>query len=282
MSIAEREIEHRRNQRPPPPAWARLPPPPPPTCPPPPEPMTLSEAIQKGLINPYECEPPDDRTETINRPDEVVSIQRFPLTKHFSLGEFCEEWEKFLRLLEIKHVKFHCDESNYIILELTEDIVFSLKSTFTNLLPIERNVVNEVDKTVTTQTRTMLRYYAEVLNEWFGFQQDKFKLKGKYYSIRPLRFYRTDLFLRCNLVDRKNILYNNKQSNILCVFPVDDGSQVKHQRYEPSNCTRVVNKATNHLKFEVTDENGKVVNFRGTPFVMHFTLETFPIINGDE
>jgi hypothetical protein len=81
------------------------------------------------------------------------------------------------------------------------------------------------------------------------------------------------LFLRSNLVDKQNTFYNNKHSDILCNFPVDDGNQIKLQRYEPANCTRIVNKKTNHIALEITDEKSKVINFRGNPVLIHFTLE---------
>jgi hypothetical protein len=96
--------------------------------------------------------------------------------------------------------------------------------------------------------------------------------KGKYYSNKPLNFYRTDLFLRSNLIEQQTSFYNNKYSDILCIFQVDDGDQIKFQRYEP-NCTRKVNKLTNHIKLEITDENGKIFNFRKMPIIMHFTFE---------
>jgi hypothetical protein len=73
----------------------------------------------------------------------------------------------------------------------------------------------------------------KLTNEW----QEKFKRKGKYYSIKPLKFYRTDLFLRCNLIDKKATFYNNKPSDILCILPVEDGNQIKAQRHEP-NCEK--------------------------------------------
>ena len=123
----------------------------------------------------------------------------------------------------------------------------------------------------------IFEYYGNVLNEWFGFENKTFTKKGKYYSVKPLNFYRSDLFLRTNLIDERNHIYNNKPSDIMCVFPVKDGSLVQSQRYEPINCDIEVNKSTNHLKFEITDEYGKCVNFRGTPIILNFTLETFPL-----
>jgi hypothetical protein len=44
----------------------------------------------------------------------------------------------------------------------------------------------------------------------------------------------------------------------ICILPVEDGDQIMMQRYEP-NCKRNVKKVTNHLKFEITDENGKLL-----------------------
>ena len=74
-------------------------------------------------------------------------------------------------------------------------------------------------------------------------------------------------------MDQTNVLYNNQASDILCIVPVDDGDQIRHQRYEPLGCTKAVNKRTNHLKFEITDASGKVANFRGMPLMDHFALE---------
>jgi hypothetical protein len=116
-----------------------------------------------------------------------------------------------------------------------------------------------------------------ILNKWLGFRQEKFTKKGKYYSAKPLNYFRTNFFLRSNLLEDNSTLYNNKPSNIFCILPVDDGEQIKMQRYEP-NCKRNINKITNHLKFEITDEKGKVVNFMGTPITLHFSLLLFPII----
>jgi hypothetical protein len=79
------------------------------------------------------------------------------------------------------------------------------------------------------------------------------------------------------LLEDNSTLYNNKTSNIFCILPVYDGEQIKMQRYEP-NSKRNINKITNHLNFEITDENGKVVNFMGMPIMLHFSLELFPII----
>jgi hypothetical protein len=105
-----------------------------------------------------------------------------------------------------------------------------------------------------------------------------FTKKGKYYSIKPVNFYRTDLFLRCNLIDKQNILYNNKPSDILCILPVEDGDQIKAQRYEP-NCITHVNKLTNYLKFEMTDETGKVVNSRGTRVLIYLSINSISLTN---
>ena len=238
---------------------------------------TISEAVRLGLIDPHECDTPDDSTTTVDKPGEILSTYNFPHKYHFSLSEFCKYWEGFIRK-NFKHAKLYCNESNYIILELTEDIPFSLVSIFTKE-NTEEDVETLVDKTITTKTTTSLTDVARVLNRWFGFKQTLFTKKGRYYSTRPLNFYRTDMFLRCNLVDKKSSLYNNSPSDILCHIPVDDGDQVKIQRYEPSNCTRSVNKSTNYLKFDITDENGIVINFRGTPVIMHFTLETIPLVD---
>jgi hypothetical protein len=50
------------------------------------------------------------------------------------------------------------------------------------------------------------------------------------------------------------------------------------QRYEP-NCKRNVKIVTNHLKIEITDETGIVVNFRGKSVIMHFSFDVFLILN---
>ena len=78
-----------------------------------------------------------------------------------------------------------------------------------------------------------------MMNEWFGFTQKTFTKKGKYYSTKPLLFYKTSLFLKCNLVDSQvqPTIYKNQYSDILCDFEVDDGKQVKYQIYE-TNITK--------------------------------------------
>jgi hypothetical protein len=57
----------------------------------------------------------------------------------------------------------------------------------------------------------------------------------------------------------------------LCILPVEDGNQIKAQRHEP-NCEKEVNKLTIHLKFEIKDETGKVVNYWGTRGFNKFSL----------
>ena len=200
-------------------------------------PFTLRLAnITKGEVSDYE------KTET------------FYLFEHFSLSEFCRFWNKYLEDSAINNVRFSCDESNYVILELTEDTNFNLQS-LEDLYPGGEP-----------------KNFLEVIKKWFGFKQDSFEKKGKYYSTKPLNFYLTSLNLKSNLVNKKNTLYNNKHSDILCVIPVEDGDQIKYQRYEPKNCNKSVNDFTNHIKLEITDSNGKVVNFRGTPIALHLQL----------
>ena len=237
-------------------------------------PLSLSEAIEQGKIDPKECNPPED-TSTTTRIRNQIAETKFDLQRHFNLSNFCSLWNQFLKeTLKITHVNFHCDENDYIIIELTEDKAFSLRTLFENAdTPNPPSEVVEVDKTLITKTQSILEYYGYLLNEWFGFESEVFTKKGKYYSVKPLNFYRTDLFLRCNLLDQKNQLYNNKQSDILCVFPVKDGSLIESQRYEPSNCKTEINKSTNYLKFEITDEFGRIVNFRGKPVILDFTIE---------
>jgi hypothetical protein len=196
-----------------------------------------------------------------------------------SLGELCAHWQKLIKNVGVDHVKFYCDQNNFIFIELTEDKDFSLNTIITQEEKVELFYVGKSATEKKTTTKQM--------NKWFGFRQEKLTKKGKYYSTKPLNFYRTNLFLRCNLIAQQNTFYNNKPSNILCAFPVEDGeqiklqryeplNQIKLQRYEPLNCTKIVNKSTNYLKFEITDEHGKIANFRGMPLLIHLTLEVFP------
>ena len=200
--------------------------------------------------------------------EEDITEYSFPFSKHFSLDEFCNYWNEMLKKGGVIHVNFHCDENNYLVIELTEDREFSLDEFFQY-----HNVSTRTENQLNFHINKIYKHTVKIINKWFGFKQDKFTKKGKYYSTSPLNFYRTNLFLRSNLVDKQTSLYNNRPSNILCVFPVDDGNLIKHQRYEPKNCIRAVNKTTNHLNFEITDEKGKVVNFRGNPIFIHFSLE---------
>ena len=186
----------------------------------------------------------------------------YPPESHFSLTEFCSILNEYLDKVNIKHVKVNCDKSNYLTIELTEDKEFKLRSFFKDLTS---------DETNTTTTY----YKFEMYNKWFGFRQDKFTKKGKYHSTKPLKFYKSDLFLRSNLTKS---LYNNQDSNIFCILPVKDGAHNKLQRYE-LNCTKEINRTTNHLRFEITDENERVINFRKNQVLMHFQLEISPIIN---
>ncbi|MCG8429776.1 MAG: hypothetical protein MJA29_01185, partial [Candidatus Omnitrophica bacterium] len=181
--------------------------------------------------------------------------KRFHLYRHFSLAEFCKLWNDYLKTAEIENVKFSCDESNYIILELTKDTDFSINWLGNRILGSDKD-----GKIVRMEFDVEPSNFLEIIKKWFGFKQESFKKKGKYYSTKPLTFYVTSLNLKSNLVNKKNTLYNNKPSDILCVIPVEDGDQIKYQRYEPKNCNKSVNKSTNHLKFEITDEKGKIVN----------------------
>ncbi|WP_375674050.1 hypothetical protein, partial [Bartonella sp. CL32QHWL-2] len=145
----------------------------------------------------------------------------------------------------------------------------------------------ELDDAQKTQINAFLdfleEHYLIIFNEWLGFKQTKFTKKGKYYSRRPLPFYVTELFLRTNLVDTTETFFNNTPSNILSIIPVDDGDQVKLQRYDlllsKFKCIKEVNKCTNHIKFELTDDKGKIVNLRGTPISLELELELNPCIN---
>jgi len=181
----------------------------------------------------------------------IIGSAFIPREGHYSLADVCGYFTNLIQQSEIDHVKMYCDKNNYITLELTEDKLFDINAAF-----LDGN-----------RTALML------VNKWFGFKQNQFERKGKYYSIKPLNFYRTDLFLRSNLVDKEHTFYNNKHSDIFCVFPVDDGDQIKLQNYEPNNCTKNVNKTTNYIQFEITDEKEKVINFRGKPVLMHIVLE---------
>jgi hypothetical protein len=189
-----------------------------------------------------------DKTKIING---VTFVTGFPIPKNnLRLTEFCRYFEETLEKRKIEHVKLNC-ENNYLVIELTDDIEFKLIDTEIGVSKFESFVIDNI---------------------WYGFKQETFNKKGKYYSTKPLNFYRTDLFLRCNLIDKQSVFYNNKPSDILCIFPVEDGDQIKFQRYEPINCTKEINKITNHIKFEITDETGKVVNFRGMPVLINLSF----------
>jgi len=189
------------------------------------------------------------------------------------LTDFCSRWQEIIKDAGVDHVKFHCDKNNYLIIELTEDKEFSFKQIFNRYDEGTFKTVltyygHEIDKKISTNIKQTI----SLIKGWFGFREDTFTKKGKYYSTKPIHFYRTDLFLRSNLVDQQKTFYNNKYSDILCTFPVDDGEQIKLQRYEPMNCHRKVNRKTNYFKFEITDEKGKVIDFRGMPIVLHLTF----------
>jgi hypothetical protein len=109
------------------------------------------------------------------------------------------------------------------------------------------------------------------LNKWFGFKQETFT--QKYYSMKPFRFNRTDLFLRCNFIDKQSTFNNNIPSDILYILPVED-DQIKVQRYFSINNIKINSKLTNHFKFEITDETGKVINFRGNHVLMDFSFDS--------
>jgi hypothetical protein len=69
-------------------------------------------------------------------------------------------------------------------------------------------------------------------------------------------------------VTQQHTFYNNKKSDILAIIP----SSFKNKTiYEPTNCTRVVNKSTNYLKLQITAEDARVINFRGKPVIIHLS-----------
>ena len=183
-----------------------------------------------------------------------------PERGRYNINDVCSFFNKVLKARKIDHVKMSCDQNNYIILELIEQKKFEFTKVF--------NIKDDQPHSASWFN-----------NDVFGFSQTSFDRKGKYYSTKPLLFYRTELFFRSNLVYQKNTLYNNKPTDILCIIPVEDGEQIKHQRHEPMNCSKIVNKTTNHLKFEITDEKGKLINFRGTSMLIHLQLQVFLIIN---
>jgi hypothetical protein len=90
------------------------------------------------------------------------------------------------------------------------------------------------------------KFTIKIINKCFGFRQNSFNKKGKYFSIKPLNYFRINFFLRCNLLENNCTFYNNTPSNIFCILPVDDGEQIKMQCYEP-DCKKNINKITNHL-----------------------------------
>ena len=212
--------------------------------------------------------------------EEDITDYTFPFSKHFSLSEFCNYFNETLKKGNITHATINCDQNNYLILELTEDREFKLSEFFEYDVITVKEETNTAGDQLTFHIKKAYRHIIKLVNKWFGFKQKVFTRKGKYYSTRPLPFYVSNIILRCNLVEQRNTLYNNKPANILCVIPVDDGDQIKHQRYK-SSCNRTVNKLTNHLKLEITDANGKVVNFRGTPVIIHlqFEVENYNKIN---
>uniref|UniRef100_UPI0035D0B3C7 hypothetical protein n=1 Tax=Bartonella sp. CL42QHWL TaxID=3243528 RepID=UPI0035D0B3C7 len=131
---------------------------------------------------------------------------------HFSLTKLCSLLKTWINSggfkgEAINHVKFNCNNNNYLILELTEDKEFGFDKAF--------DVASKSQGNIT------------LFNKWFGFKQEKFTKKGKYYSTKPLPFYVTELFLRTNLVDTTETFFNNTPSNILSIIPVEDGDQVK-------------------------------------------------------
>ncbi|WP_375674052.1 hypothetical protein [Bartonella sp. CL32QHWL-2] len=170
---------------------------------------------------------------------------------HNTLAEICSEIQKQIIAAGFNFVNLNCDNNNYLILELTEDKEFGFDKAF--------DVASKSQGNIT------------LFNKWFGFKQEKFTKKGKYYSTKPLPFYVTEIFLRSNLVDTSKTLFNNTPSNIFCIIPVDDSDQIKLQRYE-INCTKEINKSTNHIEFELTDKNGKIINFRGSNITLELVI----------
>jgi len=227
----------------------------------------------------------DDGTDlSINERTEALPYEFLaPIEKHISLAEFCSILNNYLDAARFNHVKIHCDESNYLTLELTEDKSFPLSSFYEEIISEEEETLPTVTnynvrERTKVSTKTTAKYHFDLINKWFGFRQEIFTKKGKYYSAKPLKFYRSDLFLRANLTNQHNTFYNNKGSNIFCIIPVDDGAQTRLQRYEP-NCKKEVNESTNHIKIEITDENEKVVHFRGAHVLIHLQFEIYPILD---
>jgi hypothetical protein len=105
-----------------------------------------------------------------------------------NLGELCSTWQDIIKDAGVNHVKFYCDQNNYIIIELTEDKEFSLKYI------IEQNKDGEFKYLFTyfghlvkEKTTETTEHVIKVVNDWFGFRQEKFYKKGKYYSIKPVK-----------------------------------------------------------------------------------------------
>ena len=199
------------------------------------------------------------------------------------LVQFCQQLDELLKKAEIDHVKVSCDE-NHVIFELTEDKEFSMSGILSKKITLGDAIDTFTERYGHLKAEERFHFRAtfiftlEINHEALGFRDTKFTKKGKYYSMNPLPFFKTNVFLRSNLVKQSNVLYNKNESNIeesdiFCVIPVDNGDQVKLQRHEPANCTHEVNKTTNYLKFEITDENGIALDFRKRHLIMVFELE---------
>jgi hypothetical protein len=113
-----------------------------------------------------------------------------------NLGELCSTWQEIIKEAGVNHVKIS-DQNNYIIIGLTEDKEFSLK-----YILIEQNKEGEFKyllsyygHLVKEKTSETIEPVIKVVNDWFGLSQETYTKKGKYYLIKPLNFYRTDLFL---------------------------------------------------------------------------------------
>jgi hypothetical protein len=69
----------------------------------------------------------------------------------------------------VGHVKFYCDQNNFIIIELTDDKDFSLNSIIIQEEKVEFFYVG--------QSATEKKTTTKLMNKWFGFRQEKFTKK---------------------------------------------------------------------------------------------------------
>jgi hypothetical protein len=180
-------------------------------------------------------------TKTETKPNENAFLH----SEYFNLIEFCSYWEEFLKKANINHVKIS-SKNNYLIIELTEYMEFSLEESYKTVTEERKRDTVQSHQLISTETKTET-HTVKIQNKWFGFKQKTFTKKGKYYSKTPLRFYRTDIFLRCNLINKQSTFYNNEPSYILYILPVEDGDQIKAQIYFSTNNIKINSKLTNHL-----------------------------------